>query len=334
MIKIKVCDLEVGNSCSYYRGIGVLHQLYKTDPEISVEYIKDANWTTLVGTDILFFGRPSTPKHIQEIDYALSFGIPVWVDYDDNLHLVPDYNPGYEYHKDKNVLGRIESIIKAADILTVSTQTIKDCYWNLKPDDITVIPNAFNDFHYQLKEKNNNSNTISWRGSNTHIEDTESVENEIIDFFNNNKEWNFVVIGDNTHLRYITKREFIHKNFYIQPKMNPIRYNNFFYNINPEIHIIPLQDNWFNKSKSNCAWLEATYSGAVCLAPDFPEFDKPGIIRYKDKESFAYWLDKLAKNKNMRQKNYLKSFEYIKNNLLLSKINQERIKIIKDLIKK
>lgn len=56
-------------------------------------------------------------------------------------------------------------------------------------------------------------------------------------------------------------------------------------------------------------------------------------MNYTEKQdSFGYYLEKCIKSKTFREENYLKSYEYIKENLLLSKINLKRLEIIERLL--
>ncbi len=90
----------------------------------------------------------------------------------------------------------------------------------------------------------------------------------------------------------------------------------------PKLLIVPLVDNEFNRSKSNIAWIEATLCGAVCIAPDFPEWRKPGVITYKDDKEFYSAFD-WAINAYLDDMNE-NSFKYIKENLMLTDINKLR----------
>ena len=56
--------------------------------------------------------------------------------------------------------------------------------------------------------------------------------------------------------------------------------------------MVPLADHPFNRSKSNIAYLEAIYSGAICVAPDWDEWRHPGVLTYTGKESFQAQLQR------------------------------------------
>ena len=82
----------------------------------------------------------------------------------------------------------------------------------------------------------------------------------------------------------------------------------------------PMLDTVFNRAKSNCSWIEATSAGMVLIAPNLPEFQRPGVVLT---DHFFAGVKHV-----MEDDAYLEAFnlskEYIKNNLLLSKVNELR----------
>jgi len=323
MIKIKICDVAPKGACSYYRGWGVLSKLRKIRPDIDVEFIDSMNWNYLSDCDILYFLRPVGDNYIESLDMAKDFGIKVWSDFDDLFPELPEDNPGYAYFSQKRILDNVEYSIKNSDIVTVSTETIKNYYKHINPD-IIVIENAFNDYNYKLIKKDITSKRISWRGSSTHRRDLLSCKDGMEYASINNPDWDWIFIGSDVW--FIS--EDIINSAVINSELELIKYNKLLSEITPAIHIVPLINSVFNSAKSNISWIEGTYAGACCIAPNLPEFNKPGCVNYKD--NFQYLLEKAIKSKSFRQENYLQSLDYIQENLLLSKINQKRIQIIEE----
>ena len=324
MITIKICDVAPRGACSYYRSIGPLSKLSKINPEIKVEYVDAISWMVLSDADILFLARPVEQNYIDAIELAQSFGLKVWIDFDDALGILPTDNPGHKYFTQDYIQKNISLAIHRADIVTVSTESIKSIYAEINPN-IHVVENAFNDYNYPFVKRENKSSYISWRGSNTHRNDLLSVENDIARISFDFEHWHFVFIGGDPW--YICPK----KNGTMIEDLEIVKYNRFLYNLQPDIHICPLLVSDFNACKSNISWIESTWAGAACLAPPLPEFSKPGVINYTD--NFGYLLEKLIKSREFRQTHYLQSFEYIHDNLLLSKINQKRIEIIEEVFK-
>jgi hypothetical protein len=326
MIKIKVCDVAPNGACSYYRGLGVLSKLSKIRSDVRVEYIDGISWKSLVDTDILFLVRPVENNYIEAMIAAKNFGVKVWIDYDDCLPEIPADNPSYTYFTDKRILNNVDFALKNADIVTVSTDHIKKYFKDINPN-IIVIENAFNNYNYRFEKRENNTKRITWRGSSTHRNDLLSCKENMTNIAHNNPEWDWVFIGGQPW--YITESI---SNCITAEEMELIKYHKFLSDITPAIHLIPLVNSPFNHSKSNISWIEGTWSGACCIAPNFEEFDKSGCLNYKDSYGFKYLFEKAINSRTFRQENYEKSFEYIRDNLMLSQINQKRINIIEEVL--
>lgn len=335
------------DSTSLYRGSGVISKLrYMMDIDIITE--TNINWSSLSYSDILFVQRPWGKPFKDAIRIAKNNGLPVWVDYDDDLLNVPDWNPN------RNMLYGIEKsdtpllinakmdqtnqimfdILNMADVITVTTQFLKDKFskWN---DNVIVIPNAFNDymFDFKLKKENEINKIINWRGSNTHSEDLLTLQEELskIQSWIKENNLNFIFNFIGTDAKNLKKLD-----YKLQNHLDPIEYFHYIDRLSPMIQICPLKDHDFNRAKSNIAWIEGTYSGAVCLAPDkyLPEFKRPGIIRYdvKDDDFVNKMKYLLFKDNSFAYENYKKSYNFIKDNLLLSKVNIIRKNIILELL--
>lgn len=101
--------------------------------------------------------------------------------------------------------------------------------------------------------------------------------------------------------------------------------------LKPHFVVFPLEDNTFNRCKSNIAAIEATVAGAVCISPDYmPEFGE---------------IPRIAYHPNGEENSLFSTLEWINNNdvsdiwqrvhegetplqiLRLSEINKIRIRI-------
>lgn len=99
-----------------------------------------------------------------------------------------------------------------------------------------------------------------------------------------------------------------------------MQYFNFMWDKNPQIVFHPLRDTIFNMGKSNISWMESTYAGAAFFGNKaLPEFNHPFIsdLKLLPKAISEHHID------YMNRKNE-DSWEYIKDNLLLSEVNKIR----------
>jgi hypothetical protein len=330
MIHIAIHEPMPLSGVAFYRSIGVFSYLNKLAPDITISVPESISWAALSGVDIFYMQRPQTDRDLTALKMARDFNLPVWVDYDDLLHEIPRYNPGWDYYRKAPAqpLKNIAEAIMHADTVTVSTSNIRDYYLKYNKN-IYVIENTHNDYRYPLQKTVDTANNVNWRGSNTHREDLLSIATYLFDIAKRYREWQFSFIGND--LWYMTER--IQQCIHIK-ECDPIDYFKFIKEWKSAIQIVPLLNNKFNAAKSNIAWVEATYAGSATIVPDLPEFRCHGAILYNpdDGSTFLYQLEKCIKSKAYRQEKYEESFDYIQDNLLLSKINRKRIEIIEKLI--
>lgn len=326
MIKILLVTMNKLNAVDFYRTFGALAYLYKLTDKVQIDRVDNITWDVIIGYDILFMCRPIRTVERGIIKAAKEMNIKTWVDYDDLLHDLPEYNPAFNYYNDKDIRNNITDVINIADFVTVSTQKLKDYYGHLNKN-IMVVENAHNDYLYPLKRIDNKNQIVNWRGSFTHRGDLYTIRDQLINIAGNNKDWVFSFIG--TDLWYMT--EYIENHIFYEGCDINI-YFEIIKKTKPSINIFPLVKNPFNEAKSNISWLEGVYSGSVMIAPDLPEFNKPGVITYNSPEKFSYYLEKALKSQSFRKENYNKSFDYITENLLLSNVNKKRLEVIECLM--
>lgn len=324
------------DATSLYRMVGPIQELSsRLEGEVKFTELKEISWHILGFYDIFFMQRPYEKTHVDVITEAKRIGLPVWLDYDDDLLSVPSDNPAYDTYSKPEVRKSFLQCISMADIVTVSTQTLADSIEAHRPilknfPKIIVIPNAFNNYLFELKQNQHpREKIIMWRGSNTHVADIMSVKDDIKNIHKDFPEYSWLFMGQVPWMLrdVINKKNIIHI-----PSQNPIAYMGLLENIAPEVAIVPLVDSPFNRAKSNIAWQEAAVAGAVTVAPDFPEFDKMGIYKYRKDYSFYNAVKDILESDQMyRDFAVSDSREEIKRNLLLSNVNKQRVDVIKEL---
>jgi len=319
-MKIKIVSSIPHGACSFYRSHGVFPKL-----NIETSGVQDIGWQILMDTDILFFERPDTPQYFEAGKIVKDLGVKLWVDFDDNLFCLPAHSPHASFYN-RATQKTIMKNVQLADIVTVATPAIAKEIATFYDKEITVVPNAHNDYNFPFEYNFSDKNIIIWRGSTTHRVDLLTYSKQIWDVANQSK-WNWEFIGND--LWYITDN-IQRKN--IMPELNLSLYFRTIKRMNPAIYIVPLEFNNFNMAKSNCGWLEMTYAGAVTLAPNMPEWIRPGILNYDNADDFQDKLELLMSDADLRKVNYEKSFEYIKENLLLSTVNKKREQILNKII--
>lgn len=336
---------QVTDATSMYRGVGPLFALQKAYPSIQFDINANVNWATLSKSDVLFLQRPSSDDHVTAISVAKANKVPVIVDYDDWLLGLPRSNQMHSYYSEKRIQNNVVSIVSKADIVTVSTpylgellrdilrrlakaQQFEDV--NLREDKVIVVPNAYDERLLSKLDPDNRPQTkkiVCWRGSPTHDKDLLDVSPEIKRVVETHLSWTYNFIGSPFWLALdiIEQAKGIKPtNIVVTPPIDAVVYFRLLEKIRPSLFIVPLDDNPFNRAKSNIAWIEATHAGAVTIAPDFEEWRKPGIINYRTTKEFGELLDVAIRGAIDLNACWKLSASYINEHLTLSKINELR----------
>lgn len=255
-------------------------------------------------------------------------GLKIVYDLDDNIWSLPEYNPGkktFDAHQDG-----FRQCAQLADILTVSTQglaTAARTGFKLFNKEIFIVPNAVNFDLFKQKKMNVNDDLIfvGWGGSNTHSVDTAEAFNAVCEVLDANDKVRMKIIGApavdvvtesrvNVHgvpqHRKATKPSKIsyHNHCRFIPWVPIGEYANRMSSWGWDIALAPLEDNRFNRSKSNIKCLEAASIRIPCLCSDVQPYNEFCCLGGPDLKwllcnSYNDWVKKLnilANDKAMR----------------------------------
>lgn len=333
MIHILTLSPSPSDGTSFYRASGVIPFLKREYKDITITDLshKDfLDWNEYIGYDVFILQRPFLQSHLNAVTLLKKLNIKIIIDYDDDLLNLDLHNPYYtNYNKNKE---NIEEICKSVDEIWVSTESLMKTF-SVYNENVIVIPNAHNDYLFPVKDKrefNINTKKVAYRGGKTHELDVYNHLDEWISIINDNQDFEFSFLG----ARFPLMETKCGDNYLIVEGLHIMEYFNYFMRHNPNIFIYPLEDTKFNQGKSNISWIEATYAGAVVLAPNnINEFlGKPGLLNF-DKQ-FSDLFNRIKTDyKTLKLLNEL-SWTYIQNNLLLSHINQLRYNSILDVQKR
>jgi len=336
MIKLLAVTPMEFDGTSYYRAHGVFPDLVKQmgNQLQIIKYKGDFgqayNWSDLINFDILFLQRPSldAAKRMRLTQYCKDLGIKVWIDFDDNLFDLPRENRMFD-----DVTPQIKqdmiTLIKLADVVTVSTKALKEFFATIGVV-AEVVPNALNEDCTPMAKGYNSSNKeqVLWRGSETHQGDLyfNGVQNFICDAIEKR---------ENTHWHFMGYDPWYITSFFDKDKITCAKAEDimvYFKNLQklkPNLLHFPLMVNSLNLCKSNIAWIEATSVGATIIAPDWEEWQRPGVINYK---SFEHYGELLMRSLDGDEKLWKASRDYIMENLTLDIVNKQRVELIEGLM--
>ena len=192
-------------------------------------------------------------------------------------------------------------LMKSADAVTVSTEPLKEKL-KIFNKNIVVIPNLIDPKDWHFKRKKHKKIRIGWIYSHTHIPDIKEVKfalNEIKKKYKDKVE--IIIFGSSLKVFEFEPIHYWGVKFADYPKkLTELAF---------DISICPLEDNEFNKCKSNIKWMESSLSGAAVVASKVYPYEKSiehGITgflanNYID-EDWVKYISLLVESKELRER--------------------------------
>lgn len=311
---------QFDNDATYYYRQLPLFQL--NNPGIEVKrkpYHGDIAYSFFEDFTHLFLERPSGNHDLDVIKLAKQLGLKIITDWDDDCLHVDNLNPMWHHYK--NAKATIMECLVLSDEVWVSTKSLKKAYSMLNVN-IHVIPNCLNDDIHKVENKrsfNADTRKATWRGGQSHESDvyTPGITESLLKSINNHENWAFQFIG----CRFIYLEMRCGKNYFPVMNMPLLQYFDYLNEQNPNLIFHPLQSTRFNESKSNIAFIEATYVGACFFGnKSLPEFNLPTIRDYNELDIHLSDDDRIEALRSSNER----SWTYIQQNLLLSNVNKKR----------
>jgi hypothetical protein len=221
------------------------------------------------------------------------------VDIDDNIWQIPLGNIARRDAKtfSKRAIMTIESV-KAADWITVSTEPLKQILKNINQN-IATLPNFINPEEWKFKRKQHKKVRIGWVWSPTHFPDNAVVEEALKEIYKKYQDKAEIVI-------FGTGKNIFDFDTVNIPAVPYYEYPKTFMEAGIDISIAPLEDNDFNKCKSDIKWQESTMGGAAFIGSKVYPYEfsvKHGKTGYvcKGKDQWIKHLTHLIENPNKRK---------------------------------
>ena len=288
--------------CGIHRIIQPAEILSDLGFDVSVEWL-NTHRTIAADTAVCVFQRD-----YQQIDVSVYWkwlkekGIKIVYDLDDDIFDVPKSNPTYSYFRRKDIREQYEYYLRNADVVTVSTEYLKNRLQEYNPN-IIVVPNIIDLSRWKnTKKRPNKELRIGWAGSPTHEDDLQIVYPILKQLLQQNKQISlyflgyippeFKKLGDRVH--YISGGDYNHFVKNLQ-------------NMNLDIALAPLVVNNLNKAKSNIKYLEYSVAHLPTVASSISPYSsvieegKNGLLA----GTVADWrrkIELLINNPNLRSK--------------------------------
>lgn len=275
--------------------------------------------------------------------HAQKHGKKVIVDVDDNYLDVPESNLLYgKFKKGKKDRAYLSAILSLADVLTVSTEPLKERLYNHikevhgieKP--IYVIPNAnyIEDWNYPTVDKPVDKFTIGYTGSNSHHDDIQMVLPAIKRIMAKYSEVHFEMlgaIGINEIKKYLQGYRFtddmLNRMAMVGATPTFKEYPEHLSKQPWDVGICPLVDTLFTRSKSHIKWIEYSMYKIPVIASKvypyyFPLADGKDTIRdgetgllVKTEDEWFDAIEQLILNPELGKILGQQAYDYVKDNL-------------------
>ena len=317
------------DATSFYRCHGPLSVLRKQYPNIEIVTPNTVDWTTIKMCDAMLLQRPHNENHLSVCKMAYTQGLPIWVDFDDAFfHILPS-NPAFQTYGTQRNIDIIKQILDFVDVVSVSTDKLKELLTPYVKCPIHVIPNAYDqDLLCPIEAPKGHKKRIIWRGGHTHNKDLDVIQEAVVELSHKYTDFNWSFLG---HAPWWTNLMRPGSYSIIAP-LEIMQYFEMIPQQKALAWVFPLVDCDFNRAKSNIAWIEATYAGSKMLAQGLPEFEKPGCTTFKDNNDFKFKIKQIMDLKTDHLADIKLSREYINENLILRDVNKKRIEIIEELL--
>lgn len=285
------------DGCGYYRVQMIAKYLNKI-PDVfakisSVYSNEEINWA-----DVIVLQKQSNQKALGFIEYAISIGKKVVTEVDDDYFNIPIWNPAY-----KPYLGKEQDLINfylKSHAITVTTDHLANQL--SKFSKTYALPNSldfknldrFEDMPEEelgkytkyldcdqkrltkeyLEEFLKDKVVVGWGGSPTHLKDLEQATPALIQLCAENKNIIIMMIGCTTQMILNTMMKNYSNQLILVEPIPIFGYQQALRSLPWDIGICPIEDNVFNRSKSNLKFLEFSTNGFACVCSNVENYTK------------------------------------------------------------
>jgi glycosyltransferase involved in cell wall biosynthesis len=289
--------------CGWYRCLmpGIyLRNLYGVDARAATS-LSDAVRAFARDADILVFQRQLSDSVLDFLYEQKAAGKKIVYEIDDDFWHLPVKNPVYRYYQ-ADGLARLNRFIRAADVVTVSTEPLRQVVGAMH-DHVVVLPNAVDpDLAEAIVESRRRDRArtpamvrIGWSGSNFHEGDLDCAIDALI-MMARRPDVQLVFAG---WVPERVRREVPASRLETHPFVPTNNYYHGLAALRLDIGVAPLRENRFNEAKSNLKYLEySMFKVPTVASPIYPYArtitdGEDGILVKKNR--YQEWLRQLTR---------------------------------------
>lgn len=326
MINLGIITPNPTDACSWYRTLGPWTAFRKQFKNINIVQPARMDWAEAAKIDVAYMQRPYARDHAVSAMILAKSGIPLWVDFDDDLWNVPAWNPAHKHFENAECKQVLRDVCAHAKVISVTTEALAKMVMERAGRESIVIPNALSD-RYPVRPHDPGKLVFWWRGGKQHRSD--HYWNSIL-FDEAAKcapDAEYLVFGDDP---WWTDRLPKGRATIIPEAVDVLPYHEELLRRNPSILLYGLEPCVFNESKSSCSWLEATMCGSATVGPDWQEWREKGAILYEpgNEESLRAAVRKAVAD---RQESHKIAVEALNSKHRLTHANSLRYAVLKSM---
>ncbi|MCK5016056.1 MAG: hypothetical protein KAS32_03200, partial [Candidatus Peribacteraceae bacterium] len=266
---------------------------------------------------IVTFQRSASKPQLDMIRHfkKMNPGKKVIYEIDDDILNIPEWNFAADfYNKNRR---HIETILRLVDGIVCSTPELKKVLSKYN-NNINVSLNHLPEFIWGdvsdniLEDDNTQKRRIMYAGSHNHFDrsnDRGDFSHKLIDFVTKTTDkYQWIFVGG------IPQSLKGHKDIIHHEWKPVIEYPRFLKKLRPDIYLAPLDNNKFNRSKSNIKALEAAALGIPLVCSKIEPYD--GLTyAASDDEIFIGMIERLADDSELRQWVWKSQYDILKDQL-------------------
>lgn len=239
---------DVFSGCTWYRAIIPAWEAERCGHEVRVRRAElsreDIEWCDTFQVQRLF-----QPEAYAAIDLANRLGKMTVYDVDDDLWSIGPDNSSQAFWQDHNQYA--VHVLRACQRVTTTNPYLADILGKFHPD-VRVIPNALPDDFVHIGE--HDGLVVGWSGGNSHAGDLRMIEPTLLEVLDARPDFRLELCGDGGWIERATH-------------LKPVEITAYHQLISRfDIGLAPLEDNRFNRAKSDLKPLEYAAIGIPCIA--------------------------------------------------------------------
>ena len=297
--------------CAYYRSILPHETMAKAEgiPVLKIEKgASPEKYMKLVEADLIQLGRISAAQPLRDTLMKLKHqhNTKLVLEFDDNVFKVNPYSPhymdygledfndeytgiqiwkdgvgGFDTGTNRNRLDGIKWMAENSDLITVTQPELAKVFSNYN-ENVICLPNCVDMSHWNklpIIRKNSEEIRLFWQGGCSHYVDWLHLTNVLPEIIKKYPNVKLVIMGqlyDGT-LSGVPKDRIEHHRW-AHFEAYPYKVAT----LDPDIALIPLDDNEFNRCKSNIKWVEMAAMGVPCVVsavtPYFEHYNGKNMV--------------------------------------------------------